>query len=170
MSSNGAAGGAAASGGAAPLPALAGESSLCVTIPADVVAAFKDLKTKRKHAWLLLRINPEQFSLEVLRTGAPGPRALAELLAALPLAAGAYFVYDLPTKNSYGGAGSSLRFFTWAPSAAPGKATVIYASQRKALDAVFTGCIDALATSKGDVEAALGDKSGAGEEEWDPDA
>ena len=157
------------SGAVASLPA-ATESSLCVTIPADVVATFKDLKTRRKHAWQLLRINSETFTLETVKTGAPGPRALAELLAALPVAAGAYFVFDLPTKNSYGGAGSSLRFFTWAPSAAPGKATVIYASQRKSLDAVFTGCIDALATCKGDVEAALGGGKGAADEEWDPDA
>jgi len=141
-----------------------------ISIPPEVVSAFKDLKTRRKHAWLLLRIDTEKFALEVVKAGAPGPRALPELLSALPLAAGAYFVFDLPTKNTYGGQGSSLRFFTWAPAAAPGKATVIYASQRRALDAVFTGCIDSLATSKGDVEAALGSQGAAVEEEWDPDA
>ncbi len=141
-----------------------------IAIPPEVASAFKDLKTRRKHAWLLLRIDTERFALEVVKAGAPGPRALAELLAALPLAAGAYFVYDLPTKNSYGGSGSSLRFFTWAPTAAPGKATVIYASQRRALDAVFTGCIDSLAVCKGDVEGALGAKGAEVEEEWDPDA
>ncbi len=141
-----------------------------VTIPPEVVAQFKDLKTKRKYAWLLMRIDTERFALEVVKAGAPGPQALAQLLAALPLSSGAYFVYDLPTKNSYGGQGSSLRFFTWAPAAAPGKATVIYASQRRALDTVFKGCIDALATGKGDVESALGTQGGAAEEEWDPDA
>lgn len=141
-----------------------------VAVPAEVVAAFKDLKTRRKHAWLLMRINTEAFALEVVKTGAPGPRALSELLAALPLASGAYFVFDLPTKNSYGGQGSSLRFFTWAPAAALGKSTVVYASQRRALDGVFTGCIDSLATSKGDVEAALQSEPSAAEEEWDPDA
>ena len=94
---------------------------------------------------------------------------LRAVAAALPLAAGAYIVYDLPKQNSYGGSGSQLRFFTWAPSAAPGKASVIYAAQRRALDAVFTGCIDSLAVCKADLEAVLGGAK-ADEEEWDPDA
>jgi hypothetical protein len=142
---------------------------MLLTVPDSVKATFKALKQQRKHAWLLLRINAEQFCLEEVKTGAPGPRALPELLSALPLAAGAFVVYDLPTQNSYGGSGSKLFLFTWAPSAAPGKANVIYAAQRKALDGVFTGCIDSLATCKADVEAVLGAKKGV-EEEWDPDA
>jgi hypothetical protein len=159
-------GGAAAAAGALPNA----EDSLKVSIPQEVQSLFKDLKTKRKYAWLLLRINQESFSLEVVKTGTPGPAALEQLLAALPLAAGAYFVYDLPVKNSYGGSGSSLRFYTWAPSAAPGKATVIYASQRKSLDSVFTGCIDNLATNKADIETALGSTKKGESDEWDPDA
>jgi hypothetical protein len=165
---------------AAPLPALSGSgggggpggaepSKMLLEIPQSVRDTFKALKQQRKHAWLLLRINSEKFCLEEVKTGAPGPRALQELLSALPLAAGAYIVYDLPKANTYGGQGSQLRFFTWAPSAAPGKANVIYAAQRKALDGVFTGCIDALATCKADLQAVLG--AGVVEEaEWDPDA
>lgn len=143
---------------------------MSVVIPPEVAATFKDLKQRRKLAWMLMRIDTEHFRLEVVKTGTPGPQALAELLAALPLGNGAYFVFDLPVKNTYGGQGSSLRFFTWAPAAAPGKATVIYAAQRKTLDTVFTGCIDALATCKGDVETALGAQSSKDDEEWDPDA
>jgi hypothetical protein len=165
---------------AAPLPALGGgggggggaaggASDMLLHVPDTIKATFKALKQQRKHAWLLLRINAEKFCLEEVKTGAPGPRALQELLSALPPAAGAYIVYDLPKQNTYGGSGSQLRFFTWAPSAAPGKANVIYAAQRKALDGVFTGCIDALATSKADLEAVLG-AAKAAEEEWDPDA
>ena len=156
---------AAAAGGDSAPPS----GSLCITIPDSVKATFKALKQARKFAWLLLRINSESFCLEEMRTGAPGPKALSELLSALPLAAGAYIVYDLPKQNSYGGSGSQLRFFTWAPSAAPGKATVIYAAQRRSLDAVFTGCIDSLAVCKADLEAVLGAPKAA-EEEWDPDA
>lgn len=141
---------------------------MLLSIPDSIKATFKALKQKRVWAWLLLRINTDTFSLEEVKTGAPGPRALQELLSSLPLAAGAYIVYDLPTTNSYGGSGSQLRFFTWAPSAAPGKANVIYAAQRKALDGVFTGCIDALATCKGDLEAVLG-AAKKEEAEWDPD-
>ena len=154
---------------ASSLPAADGSSSMMVAIPDSVKATFKALKQQRKYAWMILRINSDTFSLEEVRTGAPGPKALQELLAALPLAAGAYIVYDLPKQNSYGGSGSQLRFFTWAPSAAPGKASVIYAAQRRALDAVFTGCIDSLAVCKADLEAVLGGAK-ADEEEWDPDA
>ena len=73
-------------------------------------------------------------------------------------------------KNSYGGFGSSLKFVTWAPTCAPGKTTVAYAQQRRALNGVFTGCVDVMCTSKGDLERALGEKKGEEEEEWDPDA
>ena len=46
---------------------------------------------------------------------------------------------------------------------------LLSAAQRKALDGVFTGCIDALATCKGDLEAVLG-AAKKEEAEWDPDA
>lgn len=61
-------------------------------------------------------------------------------------------------------------FFTWAPSAA-GRANVVYAAQRRSLDAVFTGCIDAHAATRDDVESILtsGGKE-AEEAEWDPDS
>ena len=145
-------------------------SGLCIAIPPSVAEEFKNLKTKRKYSWLMLSINMETFSLEVKKTGSPGSKQLQELVSSLPPASGAYIVYDLPVQNSYGGAGSSLKFITWAPACAPGKTTVAYAQQRRSLNSVFTGCVDITCTTKGDVEKALGAKSGEEEEDWDPDS
>jgi hypothetical protein len=118
----------------------------------------------------MYRIDADTFTLEETRSGAPGASALADLTRALPPASGAYFVFDQPTNNSYGGAGSRLLFFTWAPPAA-GRANVAYAAQRRALDAVFTGCIDAHAASRDEVEAALAPARAAeADGDWDPDA
>jgi cofilin len=149
-----------------------GDSSLCITVPPEISTLFKDLKTRRKYAWLMLSINMDTFSLEVKKTGLPGPKQLQELLSSLPPAAGCFIVYDLPVKNTYGGLGSSLKFITWAPTSAPGKTTVAYAQQRRSLDTVFTGVIDSLATTRSDIEGLLGggDKGDKDDGEWDPDA
>jgi hypothetical protein len=166
-----------------------GDSSLCIAVPAEVATLFKDLKTHRKYSWLMFTINMDTFSLEVKEKGAPGPKALVELMRCLPPAAGCYIVYDLPVKNTYGGMGSSLKFITWAPTSAPGesfgawtfahcvpvklshtkpsltplfsgKTTVAYAQQRRSLNTVFTGVIDSLATTRSDIEGLLGEKKG----------
>jgi len=158
---------------AAPLGALppATPSTLCVAIPASIGAAFKALKQRRAAAWIVYKIT-EGFELEEAARGAPSATAVADLLRALPPADGRYFVFDLATKNSYGGSGSRLLFFTWAPSSA-GRANVVYAAQRRALDATFAGVIDAHAATREDVEAALlppAAGGGGGGDEWDPDA
>lgn len=141
-----------------------------ISIPEAIAAEYKALKQKRKHAWMLLRIDGASFALELVKTGPPGAGALAELLRALPPAGGGYIVFDLPIKNSYGGSGSKLFLINWAPASA-GRGNVIYAQQRRALDGVFTGVIDAHAATKGDVEALLSPgKAGDDDGDFDPDA
>jgi hypothetical protein len=146
-------------------------TSVMVSIPAAIAASFKLMKQRRVAQWKVYRIDEATFTLVEEHSGAPSPKAVADLLRVLPPADGRYFVFDIPTKNSYGGVGSRLLFFTWAPTAA-GRANVIYAAQRRVLDATFSGTLDAHATSRDDVEAALKpDEKGAGaEDEWDPDA
>ena len=152
--------------------ALPASTSLSVTIPPEIGIAFKSMKQKRTAAWMMYSIDSESFTLKESARGIPGPNALKDLVRALPPADGRFIVFDLAIKNSYGGAGSRLLFITWAPSAA-GRANVIYAAQRRTLDNVFTGCIDAHAATRDDVENILkpeSEKSKGGDDEWDPDA
>jgi hypothetical protein len=148
--------------------------STLLNIPPEAVASFKAVK-RRAITWKVYRIDEASFSLiedhAGSPSGTPNAKAIADLVRVLPPADGRYFIFDLPTKNSYGGSGSKLIFFTWAPTSA-GRANVIYAAQRRALDAVFTGVIDAHVTCRDDVEAALkadDGKKGGAQDEWDPD-
>lgn len=150
--------------------ALPPAASLLVSVSDAVVRAFAALKTKRAHAWLLLRVDEASFSLELAGSAPPSPGALPALLRALPPAEGRFFVFDKEIKNSYGGTGSRILFFTWAPPSA-GRTNVVYAAQRRALNSTFTGVIDAHAACTADIEAVLKEGKGEeGNEEWDPDA
>jgi hypothetical protein len=146
-------------------------SSLSVSISPDIVASFKAMKQRRTAAWIMYEIDSSSFSLRETARGAPSANAVKDLVRALPPADGRFFVFDLPIKNSYGGTGSRLMFVTWAPSAA-GRANVVYAAQRRSLDAVFTGCIDAHAATRDDVEGILTPAGGkdTSDEAWDPDS
>lgn len=155
-----------------PLGVLPSSTSLSVSVPNDIIVAFKAFKQKRSATWIAYAIDAASFTLKETDRGIPGPNVVKDLVRALPPADGRYFVFDLAVKNSYGGAGSRLLFVTWAPSAA-GRANVIYAAQRRTLDVVFTGCIDAHAATRDEVERQCShetDKAGAGDDDWDPDA
>ena len=156
---------------APPATASLPSTSTMIALPPELVASWKAMKQRRTAQWKVYRIDEAAFTLVEERSGAPSASAVADLVRALPPADGRFFVYDKPTTNSYGGVGSKLLLFTWAPTAA-GRANVIYASQRRVLDVVFAGAVDAHATSRDDVEAALRtDAAAAGaSDEWDPDA
>lgn len=150
-------------------------TSTLLRIPPEALASFKEVK-RRAVQWKVYRIDEASFSLVEDHAGSPSgtpsAKAVADLVRALPPADGRYFVFDLPTKNTYGGTGSKLLCFTWAPTSA-GRQNVVYAAQRRALDAVFTGVIDAHATCRDDVEAALKTADGAkksDDDAWDPDS
>ena len=156
---------------APPATASLPSTSTMIALPAELVASWKAMKQRRTAQWKVYRIDEAAFTLVEERSGAPSASAVADLVRALPPADGRFFVFDLPTKNSYGGSGSRLLFCTWAPTAA-GRANVVYAAQRRALDTTFTGVIDMHAATREDVEAALLPPSGKGgdADEWDPDA
>ena len=146
-----------------------------LNIPPEALASFKEVK-RRAVQWKVYRIDEASFSLVEDHSGSPpgtpSAKAVADLVRVLPPADGRYFVFDLPIKNSYGGSGSKLLFFTWSPTSA-GRANVIYAAQRRALDGAFTGVIDAHATCRDDVEAALKTVDGtkkSDDDAWDPDS
>jgi cofilin len=144
-------------------------SAPLVSVPAPCSDAFKQLKTRRTWQFLVYRIDEATLSLELVKSGAPSPSAVSELLRCLPPAEGRFCVFDLATKNTYGGSGNRIYLITWAPTSA-GRGNVVYAAQRRALDKAFTGCIDGFASSSADIEALLKPTAAVEEGEWDCDA
>jgi Cofilin/tropomyosin-type actin-binding protein len=149
--------------------AVSTSSAPLLSIPPECITAFKELKTKRAFQWLSYKINEQELSLELSKAGKPSNTAVAEMIKSLPEAEGRFLIFDLAVKNSYGGAGSRIYLISYAPSSA-GRNNIAYAAQRRALDKAFTGCIDAHAGSKQDIEKLLNADAKTVEEEWDPDA
>jgi len=141
-----------------------------VTVPAEVLATFTALKTRRRYKWMSLKLSTTSFTVEVDKTGEPATTARA-FIAALPTDA-RYFIYDHEAVARSGMKKNVLLFITWMPRGASGTSKVFYTSQRRRLDTVFTGVEDVQCTTAEDVAKALGETSmiADDEEEWDPDA
>ncbi len=145
----------------------AGSVSASVTVPEATATAFKDMKQKRKYRWMQFRLT-ETFDLEVAKTGAPS-EGVKDFVKALPDTEARFAVYDLPVTNKYGGSGSKLILFLWAPPTA-GRHNMMYSSQRRSVDSFFTGVEDRQVTNKKAVEDALGGKVEKEDSDFDPDA
>lgn len=144
-----------------------------IGVPDAVAQAFKDLKQKRKLSWMTFRLNPDTFELEVAKTGARGS-GVADFVKALPDSEARFAVYDQAVQNTYGGSGSKLFCFLWAPPTG-GRSNVLYSSQRRGLDGLFTGVEDKQVTTRRAVEDVLAAAGGVkkvddDDGEFDPDA
>ena len=103
----------------------------------------------------------------------PASAGGVELLRALPATHARFAVVDHEYSTRDGRRASKLFCLLWTPSGAVGRDNMLYASQRRALDATFTGVEDAQCSSAEGVAKLLGlseHMPDEDEEEWDPDA
>ena len=142
--------------------------SLTGSVSPAAAEAFKALK-RRALRFIVFAVG-EDFALAVERS-APASAGAAEFLKALPACHARFAVYDHELTTRDGRKASKIYCILWTPAAAVGKDNMLYASQRRALDAFLTGVEDAQCASL----AAVGKLVGLGaedeeEEAWDPDA
>jgi cofilin len=142
-----------------------------VTVPAAAAAAFSALK-RRQHRFVTFRVDGATFALHVDKAGAASASG-ADLLKALPATSARYAAHDHEYVTRDGRKTSKLFLILWTPSGAVGKDNMLYASQRRCLDAAFTGVEDAQCSSTAQVakllqlSALLPDED---EADWDCDA
>ena len=142
--------------------------ALQVTVPAAAADAFKQLK-RRALRYVIFAVDAD-FALTVERS-APPIAGASDFVKALPASAARFGVFDYEFTTRDGRKASKIVCILWTPSAAVGKDAMLYSSQRRALDALFSGVEDAQCSSA----AAVGKLIGLGAEdesegEWDPDA
>jgi cofilin len=150
--------------------AATSSTSSKIAVSDELVAQWKDMKQKRSCRWMTFKLDQGSFRLDVDKTGPPSSDAAA-FAKALPDGDSRYGVFDLPVTNKYGGSGSKLIFFMWAPATA-GRNNLFYASQRKGLVGVFQGVEDKQVTTRKAVQDALGGgaKDDGDGDDFDPDA
>ena len=166
-----------------PAPAIAGKSTLShasatvaggaqqVTVPTAALEAFLALK-RRRHRFVTFAVDERTFELRVDKS-APPTVGGAEILRALPATHARYAVIDHEYLTRDGRRTSKIFCLLWTPLGAVGRDNMLYASQRRMLDAAFTGVEDAQCSSMEGVAKLLGltdHMPDEDEEEWDPDA
>eukprot|EP00904_Undaria_pinnatifida_P010186 jgi/Undpi1/6298/HiC_scaffold_20.g08781.m1 len=129
----------------------------------DLQDKLKALKLRRKHRFLVMRIDGTEVVADVV--GAPG-QGPAELRAALPYSDCRYAVYDQELVTTDGRKTSKLFFFTWLPHNATPHNKVVYSHGKMTVRQRLQGLYDVAASCFADVEVALGL---AEEEEEDSD-
>lgn len=157
------------SGTSAPTPTSSG-SGFKVNAGEAVLAEFKALRTRRKYRYIIFKIEEETLELVVEKTGPPTSTA-RDLINSLPISQPRYACYDLDYTTKDGRKASKLFFIVWTP--AVGRSGLLYASQRRNLDAVISGVEDAQVGSKEALAKLIEPSNGKDDEEedeWDPDA
>lgn len=144
--------------------------------PARLRAEFKQLKTRRKHRFLVMTINEESFELAIETIG-EREHGATELLKALPPTASRYAVFDHEMVLDDGRRKDKLYFITWTPHAAKAHSKMLYSSQKGRVVRALPGVDDLPAQATSALQAVLGgDARGRGDavededdDEWDPD-
>ncbi|CAN0100979.1 unnamed protein product, partial [Discosporangium mesarthrocarpum] len=83
-----------------------------VDMSQDLVDKLKGLKLRRRHRYLVMRIDGTQVVAESVGSPGDGPE---ELKAALPYSDCRYAVYDLEYLTHDGRKANKLLFFSWLP-------------------------------------------------------
>ncbi|RHY32338.1 hypothetical protein DYB25_013867 [Aphanomyces astaci] len=133
--------------------ANSGASSAPVNPTEEALAAFKDIKMKRKFRFVFFRI--DGLAIVVDNAGAPSATHV-ELLASLPHADCRYVIYDHDVQLPDGRRSSKLYFLLWSPPSASPNHKMGYAHGKSAFRAHCDGCLDINASDIVDVQAALG--------------
>ena len=90
----------------------------------------------------------------------------------LPKSSARYAVFDHAITTRDGRKKDELYFILWSPGSAATKSKLLYTSQRRNLDTIFTGVKDVQCATPEEVAKVFGDTSydAPDEDDWDPDA
>ncbi|KAJ1451298.1 hypothetical protein M885DRAFT_530001 [Pelagophyceae sp. CCMP2097] len=133
------------------------------SIDPDCKAVFEQLKIRRKHRFMILKIDQATEAVVVEHVGARSA-TLADLLALLPDTDSRYCIFDLEYKTYDGRPANKLFFVSWFPSNATPYSKMAYTQAKSVVRGVFTGVFDLMARTPKEVLALV---HGTEEEEED---
>jgi cofilin len=121
------------------------------SLPAEVVRELKRLETRRKHRFLLLRLDDgDQVALDAT---APLSASFDDLMHALPASECRFVMYD----HDFAASGRPKLFFiTWIPQDSPSDAKKAYIQAKSAVLTVCGDAVEVDAACKQQVECGVG--------------
>ena len=126
--------------------------------------AFRALKLKRKHAFILFKIQSGQVMVDSRSL----PQAtLQDCFAALPQSDCRFLVYDHQFKTKDGRNTGKLWFISWMPLNSTTAMQMAYTHGKKVARAICDGVFDANARTTADIEDAIGVKEESDGEDSD---
>ncbi|TYZ62324.1 hypothetical protein PybrP1_009347 [[Pythium] brassicae (nom. inval.)] len=126
---------------------------------AEVAAAFKQLKMRRAHRFVLFKIDGAAINVDA---AGPPTASFADFMHALPDSDCRYAVYDHEFLTADGRKSSKLFFVTWYFKMA-------YTHAKSTIRAVCDGALDVNANSKSEIEQAMGVSAGGNASDSDSD-
>mmetsp|Transcript_171342 Transcript_171342/g.416610 ORF Transcript_171342/g.416610 Transcript_171342/m.416610 type:complete len:152 (+) Transcript_171342:166-621(+) len=145
-----------------------------VEITDEAMAAFNGLKIKRKHRFVVYKIDETDDYKLVPETASARAAKFDDLKTALPSNEPRYVIYDYEYKTSDGRLADKLLLIDWQPESSRPHLRTFYSSQKSKCTALFSGVEELFARRAHDIEVALGmkkvEEDSDEESDWDPDA
>eukprot|EP00622_Pseudochattonella_farcimen_P006727 FR742582.1.p1 GENE.FR742582.1~~FR742582.1.p1 ORF type:complete len:172 (+),score=38.47 FR742582.1:37-552(+) len=139
------------------------------TVHEDCVPAFEQMEIRRKHKFLIFKIDTETEEI-VVETKGPKKATFDDFKKALPFADCRYAVYEHEYKTHDGRPTDKIFFLSWMPHNSTPYGKMAYAEAKGVLRALFDGVFDSSAANIEGVEVAFGLKEEDEEEDaGDPD-
>mmetsp|Transcript_19100 Transcript_19100/g.58795 ORF Transcript_19100/g.58795 Transcript_19100/m.58795 type:complete len:182 (-) Transcript_19100:51-596(-) len=114
------------------------------SVDAKCGEVFQLLKIRRKHRFIVYRIDPETEAV-VVETIGERKSGLPEMLAALPDADSRYVIFDHEYTTYDGRPTNKLFFLSWFPSNSTPYSKMAYTQAKSKVREVFTGVFDIMA-------------------------
>ena len=130
---------------------------------------FTQLKIRRKHRYVVYKIDPETEAVVVETIGARDAD-LDALLRALPDADSRYAIFDHAYKTYDGRPANKLFFLSWFPSNATPYSKMAYTHAKEHVREVFTGVFDIMARTTDEAKSLVtGEAESESDQEFDDD-
>jgi cofilin len=130
---------------------------------------FTQLKIRRKHRYIVYKIDPETEAVVVETIGARDAD-LDALLRALPDADSRYCIFDHAYKTYDGRPANKLFFLSWFPSNATPYSKMAYTHAKEHVREVFTGVFDIMARTTDEARSLVtGEAESESDQEFDDD-
>ncbi|CAM9413885.1 unnamed protein product [Choristocarpus tenellus] len=124
-----------------------------VDMSSDLLEKLRLLKLRRRHRYVVMRIDGTQVVAESVGEPAAGPTELKE---SLPYSDCRYAVYDLAYTTHDGRKTNKLLFFSWLPHNATPHNKMAYSHGKVTVRQQMSGLHDVMAGTFEDVDVALG--------------
>ncbi|CAH0368347.1 unnamed protein product [Pelagomonas calceolata] len=130
---------------------------------------FTQLKIRRKHRYVVYKIDPETEAV-VVETIGERDADLDALLRALPDADSRYAIFDHAYKTYDGRPANKLFFLSWFPSNATPYSKMAYTHAKEHVREVFTGVFDIMARTTDEARSLVtGEAESESDQEFDDD-